>query len=90
MVRALQSDGVLDDDGLTAGARALAFAIWREQLAAGIGDPSEIEQIESDDLADWLGNRVYNDGVFALIDAAAGDVGALAEVRTGAGLLVLA
>src|SRR5574337_827407 len=70
LVRALRRDGVLDDDGLTAGARALAFALWREQLAAGMGDPSELELIDSDDLADWLGNRVYGDGVFALIDAA--------------------
>lgn len=90
LVRALQRDGVLDSDRLTESARALALAIWREQLAGGSGDPSEEALLLDGDLTDWLGNRTYPDKSLMLIAAVRGDVTALAEVRTEAGLPLLA
>ena len=63
---------------------SLALALWREQLAAGLGDPGEV----ADDagLPDWLANRTYP--LSRLDDAIRGDVSAIVEVRTEAGLPV--
>lgn len=63
-------------------ARTLALAIWQEQLDYGIGEPGEVAS--EDQLDEWLLNRVY--GVDVLERAAAGDVAAIVQVRTEAGL----
>lgn len=65
---------------------SLALTLWREQIALGLGAQGEI----ADDLAlpDWLSNRTYP--LALLDDAIAGDVAALAEIRTEAGLPILA
>jgi len=65
--------------------RALALALWQEQIKFEIGQPGEIAS--EDRLSEWLANRVYN--VDVLEAAAAGDVAALVQVRTEAGLPIL-
>ena len=66
-------------------AEKLALSIWEEQLAAGIGEDGEA--VDEDRLGDWIANRTYPEA--KLLDAAAGDVSALAEVRAEAGLPVI-
>jgi hypothetical protein len=80
--RALRDAGVMTRNGLTADAEALALALWREQLAAGIGAAGD--EASEEGLDDWLSNRAYNRA--RLIGAARGDVAALVEVRAEAGL----
>jgi len=72
-------DSILSDP-----AREIALAIWQEQLELGLGGPSEAAGEDNLDL--WLDNRTYD--LRLLEEAAAGDVGALAAVRTEAGLPV--
>lgn len=83
--KALQSADVLDEDGIDQPARDLALKLWREQIAAGIGQPGEAA--DSDDLGEWLVNRTYS--LSRLLGAAHGHADALAEVREEAGLPVL-
>lgn len=78
--------GALIAPGLTRAAADVALAMWREQIAVGIGDPGE--EVDASRLDDWLYNRVY-DWSDVLERAAAGDVAAIAEARTEAGLPVL-
>ena len=63
----------------------LALALWREQLARGLGDPGEVADEER--LDDWWSNR--SEPVETYDRAAAGDVAALVAVRTEAGLPVV-
>ncbi len=76
---------------LTQGAQELARSIWREQLPEGSPELAMVDTRNG--LADWLSNRtVAQDwpATMALFNAAAaGDVGALAAVRTEAGLPLL-
>lgn len=66
-------------------AKDLALQIWKEQLAAGIGEPGETATL--DGLDEWLANRGYP---LATLEAAArGDVEALVIVRQEAGLPIL-
>lgn len=65
----------------------LALAIWQEQIDAGIGNRADDEWPTRANVRDWLDNRTYD--WTRLVEAARGDVGALAEVRTEAGLSVL-
>lgn len=83
---ALQRQGVLDDDGLTPAARTMALDLWREQLQCGLGQRGE--EASDANLTDWLTNRTYT--LDTLLRAARGDVAALAEARSEAGLPVLA
>jgi len=67
--------------------RALQFAldIWTQQIAAGIGEPGEVATMAA--IENWVYNRTYT---YALLEeAASGDVAAIAEVRTEAGLPLL-
>lgn len=66
-------------------AQKLVLEIWKEQLAAGIGEPGEIADPERID--EWVWNRTYPHSL--LEDAANGDVAAIAEVRNEAGLSIL-
>jgi len=63
-------------------AKQLALSLWQEQLDHGLGVPDEVAS--EDQLDEWLLNRVY--GVDVLERAAAGDVAAIVQVRTEAGL----
>lgn len=63
----------------------LALALWAEQIASGLGDPGETAN--EPDLERWYQNRTYD--LTLLDEAAAGDVSALAQVRTEAGLSIL-
>ena len=66
-------------------ARQFVLEIWQEQLAAGIGEPGEVADLEH--IEDWVYNRTYT---YALLEeAASGGVAAIAEVRTEAGLSLL-
>jgi hypothetical protein len=67
----------LSDKGI-----ALALAIWREQLARGLGQPGEV--VDEANLDEWLANRGYGEDV--LEDAAAGGLAAIVRVRSDAGL----
>ena len=66
-------------------AQQIALAIWREQIDQGISEPGEIALEEH--LDEWLMNRTYP--ASTLEDAANGDVSAIAEVRSEAGLPIL-
>ncbi len=83
--KALQYADVLDEDGIDQPARDLALKLWQEQIAAGIGQPGEV--VDPDELGEWLANRTYS--LSRLLEAAHGQVDALAEVREEAGLPVL-
>jgi len=63
-------------------AQDLALAIWQEQLDNGIGQPDEMATVEH--LDEWVANRNYP--ASTLEQAAAGDIEALTQVRTEAGL----
>lgn len=65
----------------------LALALWQEQIDSEIGDRANDEWPSRAKVRDWLDNRTYDWS--RLVEAARGDVGALAEVRTEAGLSVL-
>jgi len=62
----------------------LALTIWREQISIGIGD--ETENPNMTDIWDWIYNRSYPPNI--LEAAAAGNVAALVEVRSEAGVPV--
>lgn len=64
-------------------AKKLALQIWYEQAMRGIGDSS----VDPQAIDDWIINRTYPLSV--LERAATGDVQALAQVRTEAGLPLL-
>lgn len=70
---------------LTQKAKNLALEIWKEQLAAGVGEPGEVADPERID--EWVWNRTYPHSL--LEEAANGDVEAIAEVRNEAGLSIL-
>jgi hypothetical protein len=61
---------------------AIALAIWREQLARGLGYPGEV--VDESRLEEWVANRTYGEDV--LEEAAQGDVAAIVRVRSDAGL----
>jgi hypothetical protein len=63
-------------------ATAIALAIWREQLARGLGQPDEV--VDESRLDEWLANRAYDESL--LEEAADGDVYAIVRVRSDAGL----
>ena len=65
----------------------LALALWQEQIDSGIGDRADDEWPTRANVRDWLDNRTYD--WTRLVEAARGDIGALAEVRNEAGLSVL-
>jgi len=64
----------------------LAMELWEEQIVRGLGEPGECATREH--LDDWWANRTIRER--EVYDrAAAGDVSALAQVRTEAGLPIL-
>lgn len=62
-----------------------AMSIWSEQIEAGLGEANET--VNASGLLNWLRNRTYD--VTTLINASAGDVEAIAIVRSEAGLPVV-
>jgi hypothetical protein len=64
---------------------AFALAIYQEQLDLGLGDADEFATRAN--VMDWLHARTYD--WTRLYEAATGDVGAIVEVRTEAGVPVL-
>lgn len=82
-VEVVSVDDIVDAQ-LTDAGRALAMALWREQLAAGLGYVGE--EADEDLLTDWLGNRSFGEPITVLNCAAAGDVASITMARVGSGL----
>jgi len=68
---------------MTDKAKKLAMDLWKEQVQSGLF-PEETP--DEDRIDEWIGNRSYPLSV--LESAATGDVAALAEVRSEAGLTI--
>lgn len=75
----------MNTDNMNGDLIMFALSLWDQQIEAGIGLEGEAAAV--DNLGDWLDNRTYTRET--LERAAAGDVEALALVRSEAGLPVL-
>lgn len=71
-------------EDLTKAGRELVLAVWREQEDYLGLDGPEVGTVD-----DWISNRTYPDPIQLLNRAAAGDVAAISEVRTEAGVPLL-